>query len=85
MDGLNKLFKGICLSKKIQTHNFLLYKDEGKENRRLFITWIIHEPRLLQMRGVDVWSCTHVLQMRRNKADEVLSTRFLEVKNVDYG
>ena len=32
------------------------------------------------MRGVDVCSCTHVPQMRRNKADGVLSIRPLRYK-----
>ncbi len=68
----------------------MILKVKIKFKKFLFIAgydlaWIIHESRMPQMRGVDVWSCTHVPQMRRNKADEVLSTRLFEVKNVDYG
>jgi len=39
------------------------------------LAWIIHEPSLLQMRGVDPCCCTRVPQMDRNEADVVKSAR----------
>ncbi len=40
---------------------------------------------MLSQRHEIATSLCSLQQIRRNKADEVLSTRLLEVKNVDYG
>jgi len=38
-------------------------------------TWVIHESRLLQMRGAGPWSCGFPPRLVRNKADAVRSAR----------
>ncbi len=40
-----------------------------------YLTWIINEPSLLQMRGGGPCRCTSVPQMDRNEADAVRSAR----------
>jgi len=50
------------------------------------LTWIIHEPSLLQMRGIGPCCCTSVPQMGHNKASTPPTQQYRfarRVKNVD--